>query len=381
MLEKINSFGEVMLSFIKGLPLTDLLVGVIVPITAAWISYYLAERAMRKKENNRLYIQIELIKKEIQINDRKLNDYIFYIEEMEKIEKSLEFPLIFMKNFLVDMLDYLQEIKQNYMHSGNFLFEKPTQTYILAEELEDLEKQIEELECKYYADEFLDEKRKERLSRLIEQKEQQNKKFKELKDRDIYKEFENLQSRLERMMIDGVFEKLDEEESNFILAKYIYGRIKTFNEQTDKTKEDILSLYRDLVIFEIDSDIIKDGCFDQEKFDLYYRAYEDPEGIHKKLYDLCERYYKWLALKEKIKSYCFDFENKRWNENCSDFVSINDRELYISLVEIYEEIGEYSGFDNSYEENYKCFVVWHNKIHNIVNKMNQHELKLEKKCR
>lgn len=52
---------EKILEFIKKLPLTDILVGVIVPITAAWISYYLAERAIRRKENNRLFIQIGLI--------------------------------------------------------------------------------------------------------------------------------------------------------------------------------------------------------------------------------------------------------------------------------------------------------------------------------
>ena len=59
MLEQIISIGETILNFIDKLPLTDILVGVVVPIMAAWISYYLAERAIRKKENNRLYIQVE----------------------------------------------------------------------------------------------------------------------------------------------------------------------------------------------------------------------------------------------------------------------------------------------------------------------------------
>ena len=49
MLEKIISIGETILNFIDKLPLTDILVGVVVPIMAAWISYYLAERAIRKK--------------------------------------------------------------------------------------------------------------------------------------------------------------------------------------------------------------------------------------------------------------------------------------------------------------------------------------------
>ena len=35
------------MNLVKGLPLNNLLVGVVVPIVAAWITYYLAERAIR----------------------------------------------------------------------------------------------------------------------------------------------------------------------------------------------------------------------------------------------------------------------------------------------------------------------------------------------
>lgn len=62
---EVISLGEIVLDFIKDLPLTDLLVGVVVPIVAAWISYYLAEKTIRKKENNRLYVQTELLRKEL----------------------------------------------------------------------------------------------------------------------------------------------------------------------------------------------------------------------------------------------------------------------------------------------------------------------------
>ena len=37
MLEKIISIGETILNFIDKLPLTDILVGVVVPIMAAWL--------------------------------------------------------------------------------------------------------------------------------------------------------------------------------------------------------------------------------------------------------------------------------------------------------------------------------------------------------
>lgn len=382
--EKIISLCEMLLNFIKNLPLTDLLVGVVVPIVAAWISYYLAERAIRKKENNRLYVQIELLRRELQKNDSELIKFVDSVDEKNRLDKKLEFPLLFMKNFLVTILDELQEIKQKYMHSGPFIFEKPTRVYILAQKLEDLEKEITELKYKYCDDEYLEEKRKEKLSKLTEEKEEYFEDIKGLKDKDIYKEFFGLQLRMEKLMVGDIFKKEDKEdgkENNFILAKYIYERIKMFNETGKKTKDDVLSLYKDLVIFEIDADIIKDDCFDQESFDLYYKAFERPEGIQKKLYDLCEHYYKRIALKKKIENYCFVFESKKWNENSSDFVIINDRALYIELVEFYAELNKFVEQEDNCEERYNDCIALHNRIQSVVNKLNSHEVKLKKKCK
>lgn len=379
MLEKIISIGETILNFIDKLPLTDILVGVVVPIMAAWISYYLAERAIRKKENNRLYIQVELIRKELKANNETLNKYIASVDEMNKMEKALEFPLIFMKQFLISILDRLQEIKSNYMHSGQFIFEKPTKVYLLGQKLEDIDKAIDEKACQYYSDEYLDEKRKEQISKLTEEKEQYLNEIQAIKDVDIYKDFLALQMQLEKLMVGDVFGKIEEKGDNFVLAKYLYDRIKSFNEKPDKAKEDVVALYKDLVIFEIDSDIVKDGCFDQETFDLYYKTFENPEGIQAQLYALCEKYYKWLALKEQIANYEFNFMDKRWQENCADFVIINDRELYVSLVELYEGLTDDRG--NSYEETYKYCVMRHDEIQEIIKKLGQHELKIKKKCK
>ena len=369
---KIISIGKTILNFIDTLPLNDILVGVVVPIMAAWISYYLAERAIRKKENNRLYIQVELIRKELKANDEILNKYIASVDEMNKMEKALEFPLIFMKHFLISILDSLQKIKSNYMHSGQFIFEKPTKVYLLTQKLEDVEKAIDEKECQYYSDEYLDEKRKEQISKLIEEKAQYLKEIKAIKDVDIYKEFLTLQMQLEKQMVGDVFGKIEEKGNNFVLAKYLYDRIKSFNEKPDKDKKDVLALYKDLVIFEIDSDIVKNDCFDQETF-------ENLEGIQAQLYELCEKYYKRLALKVQVANYEFNFIDKRWQENCADFVIINDRELYVSLVELYESLTVDKG--NSYEEKYKYCVMCHDEIQRIMKKLDQYELKIKKKCK
>ena len=243
MLGIITVVIEKVMNLVKGLPLNNLLVGVVVPIVAAWITYYLAERAISKKENNRLYIQIELIKRELKINDDALSEFISYVDEMNKMEKALEFPLFFMKQFLINTFDGLQKIKNNYAHMIPLISEKPTQIYILMQKLEELGKEIEKEESKYCANEYLDEKRKQKLSKLIEEKEQCIEKLKVLKDKDIYKEFSCLQMQLEQLIIGDVFDKMDRQEDNFVVAKYIYNRIKTFNEKEDKTKEDVISLY------------------------------------------------------------------------------------------------------------------------------------------
>ena len=114
---------EKVMNLLKSLPLNNLLVGVVVPIAAAWRSYYLAERAISKKENNRLYIQIELIKRELKVNDDVLCEFISCVDGMNKMEKELEFPLIFMKQFLINTFDGLQEIKDNFMHMIPYIFE------------------------------------------------------------------------------------------------------------------------------------------------------------------------------------------------------------------------------------------------------------------
>lgn len=122
-LEIITVVMEKVMNLVKGIPPKDLLAGIVVPIVAAWISYYLAERAISKKENNRLYIQIELIKRELKVNDDVLCEFISCVDGMNKMEKELEFPLIFMKQFLINTFDGLQKIKNNYAHIIPFISE------------------------------------------------------------------------------------------------------------------------------------------------------------------------------------------------------------------------------------------------------------------
>ena len=128
---------------------------------------------------------------------------------------------------------------------------------------------------------------------------------------------------------------------------------------------------------------MKDSRFAQEEFDLFYKGLERPEGIEKKLYDLFEQYYKYRAFKELLSNYVYEFQDKRWDENSSDFVIINDRKLYISLVELYEKLARSNEISEGedYEEKYQYSIECQNDISEIMKQLEQHEIKLKKKCK
>lgn len=380
MKETANTIYNTICEWAKTIPLTEVLVGIVVPIVAAWVSFFLADKVLRKKENNKLFIQIELIRRELKNSDEQLSYYIDSFNRKKELDKALEFPLMFMKSFLINMLDELQVIKESYMRSGPYLFEKPTKLLLLGQEKEKLDNEISKLEYQGYSDQYLDEKRKLELFQKIKEREKLLEEAKQY-DRDIYSDFQSLQKSLERQGIGDVFQKVESEEDNFILAKYIYEKIKEFNEITDK--DDVLSLYKELVIFEIDSDIVKDSYFDQEEFDLFYKAFENPDGMQQKLYSLCELYYKRKALKNYLSNHDFEFQNNRWNENSADFVIINDRNLYISLVELYEKLAYNDEIPDGedYEEKYQYSIECHEEIIKILNVLEQHEVEVKKKCK
>lgn len=178
------------LDFIDKLPLTELLVGVVVPILAAWISYALAESATRRKEYNRLFIQIELVKKELLKNNDSILNFTSKYEEKAILKKELEFPLVFCKELLVEVLNKLEKVETEYFYFDNDkLFEKPNCLYILAQKIESIDSTIETEELKFYEDEYLEAKQINTVSKLKDEREQYIIEYEKNQERDIYKEF------------------------------------------------------------------------------------------------------------------------------------------------------------------------------------------------
>lgn len=372
---------------INKIPLTDLLVGVVVPIVAAWISYALANRATKRKEFNKLFIQIELIEKELLNNQIIIQDFISRYEEKYRLQSALEIPIYSFKSLLIEVLDKLIKIKRDYFYfDKNHLFEKPNLYYIIAQNIEDIDLKIRELESSGYSDIYLDDKRKDKLLNLYNQKDDFIAKLKENKDRNIYNEFNEIQSFIERNSYGKeFFKKNDMTDENYIILRFIFNTIKSFNDKPNKVIADVADLYEKLILFEISSDIIVNDQFNQDNFDIC-KLSANSEGLEKSLYDTYEKYYKLDCLEKSVANYIFDLLDLKWQDNNSDLVLISDSKLYIEISDLYE--GQIK-FQNDYNEklNVKVHEFYNQSkkineaISSVVAKLEKHKLKIEKWCR
>lgn len=375
------------LDFIDKLPLTELLVGVIVPILAAWISYALTERTTRRKEYNRLFIQIELVKKELLKNNDSIMNFISKYEEKVRLKQELEFPLVFCKELLVEVLNKLEKVKTEYFYFNNdTLFEKPNCLYILAQKIEDINSEIETEKYKFYDDEYLKAKQIDTVSKLKEKREKYLSEYKNNQERDIYKEFLQIQLFIDNNSFENLFEKSDITEENFEILKYLYNVIKDFNTKEDKDKSDVALLYEKLVLFKISSDVVQEGQFNQDTFNLYYKVFEKHDGFEKRLYDMYEKYYKLVTTDSFIEKYEFKMNSEKWGDNSTELVLLSNSNLYISISELYEKLNKLEGnFIEVKDDELKDFYNYSKSISQIilevVSKLERHQSKIVKWCK
>lgn len=382
-----NDIIQKLFNLMGTLPLTELLIGVVVPIVAALISYFLAERATRRKEYNRLFIQIEVVKKELARNQAIIQEYILKNEERNSLKKSLEIPIYPFENLLIEVLSELEKIKNDYFYfDKNHFFDKPNQCYILVQEIKNLDSKIHELESSGYSDEYLDSILKDKLMALYKQKEDYINEFKKYKDRDIFYEFIKIQSFIEQNSYGKeFFEKSDIKDENYVILKFIFTAIKDLNEKPDKEKADVSDLFEKLILFKISSDIIVDDKFSQDNFDLC-KGFASPDGFEKKLYDTYEKYYKLVTINKFITNYVFDLCSQKWQENNSDLVLLNDSNLYIAIGDLYETQIKIKDDNNkklkeSSQDIYNQSKKINEAILCILAKMERHKLKIMKWCK
>lgn len=329
--DKLNG----LMNWLKTLPWSTIVVGIIVPFTSAYISYDLAESSIRRKENNRLNVYIEFVKKEIKNNELGFSELINLKREKDSTKAKLEFPAAFAKYLLIDILDELAKIKSNYFRFGDKLFEKPFILHILAQKIKDIEEQIEDESLKTYENEILRKEWLLNLANLEKEKEKLLKEFKKNHGRTVYKELESIYYNIDKATNNGKLLEIEGESSQLVTARQIFNILKDFVNIQDKTEKDVIALLDQIPLFSFDDGIVLNESFDQEEFDLYYRhgfsnSYQNDDSI----FLVCEDYYKLQRLTTSISNYGLEWSNNKWQKYIDELVMINDKELYLDLNEL-----------------------------------------------
>jgi hypothetical protein len=372
-----------LICFINGLPKTELIIGIVVPISAAWISYALVERATRRKESNRLYIETELILRELNDNLKNITYFISLVTEYKEFRERLMVKIPFSQDILYKVLLKLKNISDNYFHFDQHIFEKPNCLYIFGQRLKEIENEIKEVELNTYDSTILDQNKQIRIAQLLEAKQQVMKDFKNNQERDIYIEFKNIQKYIDNNLMEGLIEKLDQNVPTSQGLFYIYTIIKNFNNLSPHTKDDVIKIYKDLLVFEISNDVTDKEVFNQDEFDLFYEARYGKDPI----YSICKDFYKLLELEKKINSFSFKYYNSRWKEVSNNLVMLNDSSLFISIYDFYENYEKFienclscnRDMPNLKEVEDKC-NDFSNGINQIKERLSEKQLKIKKWC-
>jgi hypothetical protein len=334
----VNNIGFIfnsVMNWLKTLPWSTVIVGIVVPVASAYISYNLAESSIRRKESNRLNVYIEFVKKEINGNRLAFSELVNLKKEKDIIKTELEFPVFFAKDLLIDLLGNLSEIKTNYFRFDNKIFDKPNILYILSQKIEDIEKKIDEENFKVYDNELLRNERLVTLAKLEKEKEELLEELKNNSSRSIYNEFEAIYKKIHEATNNGKILEIDENSIALMATRKLYELLEEFVKTQNKSKEDVINLYDQIPLFSFDDNIVLNEEFDQEEFDLYYRhGFSAKYSDENPLFIVCENYYKLERLKNSILIYNLNWSNQKWQKYSDELVMINNKELYLKLSEL-----------------------------------------------
>ncbi|MDD4048927.1 MAG: hypothetical protein PHI90_08960 [Clostridia bacterium] len=364
LLEQLKDLGEEFSCVLGKAPLKDIFIGIIVPLVSAFLSYFLVNRVSSKKEANKLYIQLELLKREFSFNKERIQQFIQTYSLFSQKKEALQLKLPFAQEVLYQVLICLSKIQDDYFCFENFTFESPNCLIILDDEIKKLKLELDKTRTEMeHMSKYNNASIMQNISTEIIKLEKEIKiKSEELRKnitRDIYKEFINIQKEIDQSKVMEMYGKKNE-DTLLNTLKYIYSCIKEFNEINPKNKSDIINIYKSLLLYEIrKDDIIENDIFDESIFDFYYK---ERYGQHPMLH-VWKNFYHYNILSEKLINFSMDIKINCWYALKDDLVLLNNRQLYILIDDCYKDMDCINDTQNILEEtvllqtNKKCLKL------------------------
>ena len=356
----------------------DLVTGVIVPIIAAVLAYYLAEGASRRKENNRLVIELNWLQKEIEHNRKQFEKYSVDIEERKKVIEVLNYPFVSYRDLMIGVMEKIEKMYQEHPIFNDFFMcgEHSIETVKLGQKYELIEQNILELEEDFKSYAEMPELKKKELEELrIEQTELKRKIENTIgPDENIFDKLDNLNYYIEKQKIGNDIPAIEEENEVTKCVRYFRSVLMEYSKISNPTLNDALTALKKLILYSCHIEVFKDiSDFDELQMEtrkLYLSKCSTQEAMIVNLY---QNYVLLKKLNKLLDNYTFNVVCLKWEKFQDDLVSINNSEIYFKINELYDKM-----YSISPNEKDVSFII--DSIDEVLVLIKKLEKKLKRKC-
>lgn len=362
----------------NGLDTGDVITGIVIPIIAAILAYILAERAGRRKEANRLVIELNWIKKEIENNKLVLEDYLSKIEIRDNLEKRLRYPFPSFDEFLKNVIEKIENIYLEHKVFDEFLlfgqYGKTVENMMF--QYESLEKDIYDLEDVYAEFSELPETIQKQIEDKKIERAELRRKIEDSMDpnNSIFSKLHNLNYYIEHMKIGDSIPMIDEDNEATRCIRYIRKVIKEYSEIKTPSSEDAKNVLKKLLVYNSQIDVFKSISeledVEKEIRDISMSHCDSEEIAMIKMYE------SFVLLRElvgEIENYRFKVNTSKWDKFQDDFVLINNSKVYFEICNLYELIAS----ENMCENNTQTVI---DKSIEVIEVLIKLEKKLKRVC-
>lgn len=362
----------------NGLDTGDVITGIVIPIIAAILAYILAERAGRRKEANRLVIELNWIKKEIENNKLVLEDYLSKIEIRDNLEKRLRYPFPSFDEFLKNVIEKIENIYLEHKVFDEFLlfgqYGKTVENMMF--QYESLEKDIYDLEDVYAEFSELPETIQKQIEDKKIERAELRRKIEDSMDpnNSIFSKLYNLNYYIEHMKIGDSIPMIDEDNEAARCIRYIRKVIKEYSEIKTPSSEDAKNVLKKLLVYNSQIDVFKSISeledVEKEIRDISISHCDSEEIAMIKMYE------SFVLLRElvgEIENYRFKVNTSKWDKFQDDFVLINNSKVYFEICNLYELIAS----ENMCENNTQTVI---DKSIEVIEVLIKLEKKLKRMC-
>lgn len=366
------------IEFWKKIDKGDLVTGVIVPIIAAVLAYYLAEGASRRKENNRLVIELYWIRKEIERNKQQFDKYITSIGKRREVREVLKYPFVPYDDLIVNIMEKIEKIHQEHPIFNDFFLcgEHSIEMVKLSQKYELTEKNILELEEDFESYPEMPEQKKKELGELrIEQNELKRK----IEDRignddSIFAKLHSLHYYIEKQKIGSDIPSIEEENEVAKCLNYFRTVLKEYTEINLPTLDDALTALKKLIVYSSRIEVFEDvSDLDELQMETRKIHLNKCSTQEAKIINMFQNYISLKKLNNEIDNFEFDIVDSKWGKFQDDLVLINNRNIYFKISNLYDKMINIS-------KNEIAVSSITNNIVEVLSLIESLETKLKRKC-